>query len=60
MMRWLVVLILFGAVIFGALTERSPREPNICSLEYRAAYLEMHDSDAVLRRECPYEPWYRN
>jgi hypothetical protein len=34
-------------------------EPNVCSLEYRAAYLETHDSDAVLRRECPYEPWYR-
>jgi hypothetical protein len=42
--------------VFGKRVE----EPNICSLEFREVYLETHDSDAELARECPYEPWYRN
>lgn len=49
---WIAYLWTFGS-------SPQPPEINICSLEYRAAYLELHDSDAPLRRECPYAPWYK-
>ena len=32
---------------------------NICSLEYRAAYMEINGNDAALRRECPFAPWVK-
>jgi hypothetical protein len=54
------VVLLVGCVLYATFLGPSPpKEPNICSLEYREAYLRKHDSDEALRRECPYEPWYR-
>jgi hypothetical protein len=42
------------------LFDKPKSEPNICSLEYLAAYLETHGTDAVLRKQCSFEPWYRS
>jgi hypothetical protein len=56
---WVFALIVLIAAI-GAVDAFSEHKPDICSLEYQAAYLETHDTDAVLRKECPHEPWYRD
>jgi len=54
-----VIVLVIGAIGNGSVVQFRGDEPNICSLEYRAAYLESHDSDAELRRECPFESWDR-
>jgi hypothetical protein len=51
--------VLIALIMLGGLFDRRESEPNICTLEYRGLYLATHDNDAVLRRECPFEPWYR-
>jgi hypothetical protein len=65
MLRKILGATVVGAavVILGAsaVTRIGPRLDviNVCSLEYRNVYLKTHDRDAVLRQECPFEPWYR-
>jgi hypothetical protein len=61
MMRWVLSFLVLWAMLGFLLGFGSnwPKEPNVCSLEYRDAYLRTHESDEPLRRECPYEPWYR-
>jgi hypothetical protein len=57
---WVLSLVIGTFIEYWILGIDRNREPNICSLEYREIYLLTHDSDAVLAKECPFEPWYRN
>src|SRR3984893_17585464 len=56
----ILLALLFSLKLAAGFSKREVVQPNICSLEYRDAYLETHDTDAALRRECPFEPWYRD
>jgi hypothetical protein len=58
-MNWVVGLAVTAFVTWLIIDAYFKHEPNICSLEYRDAYLKTHDNDDELRRECPSEPWYR-
>jgi hypothetical protein len=59
--RWKIALVLIAVcVLVYVWFEPRVRGPNICSLEYREIYLLTHDTDAVLCKNCPFEPWYRD
>jgi hypothetical protein len=58
--RWVGAAVIAGVIlwfIYELLFQNS--EPNICSLEFRDVYLQTHDNDDELCKECPSEPWCR-
>jgi len=59
--NWALGMAITAFVIWLILDVLSPknREPDICSLEYRDAYLQTHDNDDELRKVCSFEPWHR-
>jgi len=56
---WAVGMAVTAFLVWLIIDAYFKNEPNICSLEYRYVYLQTHDNDDELRRECPSEPWNR-